>query len=55
MREEKEKRGRRRRSLICSSKVCAELLLAADTVQVVHGAVEGELHSFSDRGTASLL
>lgn len=32
----------------------ARLQLAADTVQVVHRSVEGEPHSFSDAGGASL-
>lgn len=32
----------------------ALLQLAVDTVQVVHGSVEGEPHSFSDPGGASL-
>lgn len=35
-------------------KAGALLQLAAHTVQVVHGSVEGELHSFSDAGGASL-
>lgn len=44
-----------RRSSAGDSEAAVQLWLAADTVQVVHGSVEGELHSFSVGGAASLL